>query len=143
MEYTIEHEVPGRVRVRLAGRVPEGDVDALNRVLLGSGVISKATVYPRTGYRERVLAALAAVDAEAVDEARRDCSVALAPRTNNLLMDIATLLGGYFARRWFLPAPLSTIYTIWSYRGFLKAGLYSLLSGHLNVTVLDDSAIGI
>ena len=72
MEYTIEHEVPGRVRVRLAGRVPEGDVDALNRVLLGSGVISKATVYPRTGslavsyapaYRERVLAALAAVDA--------------------------------------------------------------------------------
>ena len=152
MEYTIEHEVPGRVRVKLAGRVPENDIDALNRVLLGTGIISKATVYPRTGslavsyapaYRERVLAALAAVDADAVDEARQDCSVALAPRANSLLMDIATLLGGFFARRWFLPAPLSTIYTIWSYRGFLKAGLSSLLNGHLDVPVLDASAIGI
>ncbi len=152
MRYTIEHEVPGRIRVKLAGRVPEADLDALNRVLLASPVIDRATVYPRTGSlavrfepsrRAEALAAIAAVDVDAVDAARQDCTIALAPRTNSLLLDIATLLGGFAARRWFLPAPLSTIYTIWSYRGFLLAGLKSLLNGHLDVPVLDASAIGI
>ena len=152
MRYTIEHEVPGRVRVKLAGRVPEADLDALNRVLLASPVIERATIYPRTGSlavrfeparRAEALAVIAAVDAAAVDDARRDCTIALAPRTNGLLLDIATLLGGYVARRWFLPAPLSTIYTVWSYRGFLWAGLKSLLNGRLDVPVLDASAIGI
>ena len=152
MNYTIQHEVPGRVRVKLAGRVPEADIDALTRALRQHPVIQKATVYPRTGSlavefepaaRDRALAVIAAIDRTAVDEARRDCTVALAPRTNSLLMDIATLLGGHLARRWFLPAPLSTIYTVWSYRGFLKAALASLAGARLDVPVLDAAAIGI
>lgn len=152
MNYTIQHEVPGRVRVKLVGRVPEADIDALTRALRQHPVIQKATVYPRMGSlavefepaaRAQALAAIAAIDRTAVDEARRDCTVALAPRTNSLLMDIATLLGGHLARRWFLPAPLSTIYTVWSYRGFLKAALASLAGARLDVPVLDASAIGI
>lgn len=152
MNYTIQHEVPGRVRVKLAGRVPEADIDALTRALRQHPVIQKATVYPRTGSlavafepaaRDQALAAIAAIDRTAVDEARRDCTVALAPRANSLLMDIATLLGGHLARRWFLPAPLSTIYTVWSYRGFLKAALASLAGARLDVPVLDAAAIGI
>lgn len=152
MNYTIQHEVPGRVRVKLVGRVPEADIDALTRAIRQHPVIQKATVYPRTGSlavefepaaRDQALAAIAAIDRTAVDEARRDCTVALAPRTNSLLMDIATLLGGHLARRWFLPAPLSTIYTVWSYRGFLKAALASLAGARLDVPVLDASAIGI
>lgn len=152
MNYTIQHEVPGRVRVKLVGRVPEADIDALTRALRQHPVIQKATVYPRMGSlavefdpaaRAQALAAIAAIDRTAVDEARRDCTVALAPRTNSLLMDIATLLGGHLARRWFLPAPLSTIYTVWSYRGFLKAALASLAGARLDVPVLDAAAIGI
>ena len=152
MKFTIAHEVPGRVRVQLAGRVPESDMDALNRVLLSDGTIAKATIYPRIGQlavsfdpacREKALAVLASVDAEAVDSARQECAAIMAPRTHGLLLDIATLLGGHFARRWFLPAPLRTVYTIWAYRSFLKAGLSSLLNGRLDVPVLDASAIGI
>lgn len=152
MNYTIQHEVPGRVRVKLVGRVPEADIDALTRALRQHPVIQKATVYPRTGSlavafepaaSAQALAAIAAIDRTAVDEARRDCTVALAPRTNSLLMDIAMLLGGHLARRWFLPAPLSTIYTVWSYRGFLKAALASLAGARLDVPVLDAAAIGI
>ena len=152
MNYTIQHEVPGRVRVKLAGRVPEADIDALTRALRQHPVIQKATVYPRMGSlavefepaaRAQALATIAAIDRTAVDEARRDCTVALAPRANSLLMDIATLLGGHLARRWFLPAPLSTIYTVWSYRGFLKAALASLAGARLDVPVLDAAAIGI
>ncbi len=152
MKFTIAHEVPGRVRVQLAGRVPETDMDALNRVLLADGTIAKATIYPRIGQlavtfdptrREEALARLASIDVEAVDAARQECTAIMAPRTHGLLLDIATLVGGHFARRWFLPAPLRTVYTLWAYRGFLAAGLKSLLNGRLDVPVLDASAIGI
>ncbi len=152
MKFTIAHEVPGRVRVQLSGRVPETDMDALNRVLLADGIIAKATIYPRIGQlavtfdparREEALARLASIDAEAVDAARQECTAIMAPRTHGLLLDIATLVGGHFARRWFLPAPLRTVYTLWAYRGFLAAGLKSLLNGRLDVPVLDASAIGI
>lgn len=152
MKFTIAHEVPGRVRVQLAGRVPEADMDALNRVLLADGVITKATVYPRIGqlavsfdptHRETALAVLDGVNAEAVEAARQNCCAIMTPRTHGLLLDIATLLGGHFARRWFLPAPLRSIYAVWAYRSFFVAGLKSLLNGRLDVPVLDASAIGI
>ena len=183
MKYAIEHEVPGRIRVKLAGRVPESDLDALNRVLMDCPVVTKVSIYPRVGSlavryqasasdaalpvvadaamapadaaavvdpfaaepgRAQVLAALDGVNAESVELARRACAgSAMAPRTHSLLLDIATLVGGHFARRWFLPAPLSTIYTVWAYRHFLFEGLKSLLSGRLDVPVLDASAIAI
>ena len=155
MRYAIEHEVPGRLRVKLAGRVPESDLDALNKVLLEDDAVSRAVIYPRVGSialfydaaaegaRDRALAALDAVDAEAVEDARRSCTVDMAPRTHNLFMDIAKLIGGHLARRWFLPTPLATVYTVWSYRGFLAAALRSLANGRLDVPVLDASAIGI
>lgn len=152
MDYTIEHEVPGRIRVRLAGRVPENDIDALTRVLLGSAAIDTATVYPRTGSlairfapqaRAEALSALSRIDRAAVEETRFGSSIALAPRANSLLLDVASLLGGYFARRWFLPAPLRMAWNVWSYRSFLWAGLKSLLNCRLDVPVLDASAIGI
>ena len=155
MRYAIEHEVPGRVRVKLAGRVPESDLDALNKVLLENEAVTRAVIYPRVGSvalfynnavadaRNRALAALEAVDKDAVENARLTCTVDMAPRTHSLFMDIATLLGGHFARKWFLPAPLATAYTLWSYRGFLAAALKSLANGRLDVPVLDASAIGI
>ncbi|WP_085830937.1 heavy metal translocating P-type ATPase, partial [Collinsella vaginalis] len=49
MQFTIEHEVPGRIRVKLAGRVPEGDVGALERVLIADPHINRVSVYPRVG----------------------------------------------------------------------------------------------
>ena len=188
MRYAIEHEVPGRIRVKLSGPVPERDLDALNKVLLEDPVITRVVIYPRVGSlavfyeggdgtpagthlerflttpaetnlsgrpkgvelasdaasaRDRALAALDAVDAAAIEDARVSCTVAMAPRTHSLFMDIATLLGGHLARKWFLPAPLATLYTVWSYRTFLKAALKSLLGGRLDVPVLDASAIGI
>lgn len=152
MQLTIEHEVPGRLRVRLAGRVPDTDLDALRRVLLCDSAIRDVTVYPRigsvavrygAGCREGALAALRAVDAEAIEAARGTCDIALAPKTHSLLMDVALLVGGYFARRWFLPAPLRALAALWGYRGFLREGARSLSHARLDVPVLDAAAIGI
>ena len=57
-------------------------------------------------------------------------------------MDIAVLVGSYFARRWFLPKPVAALVTAWRYRGFLAAAVRSLGRARLDVPVLDAAAIG-
>ena len=153
MDYSIVTELPGRVRVKLAGPVPDVDVDAFRRVLAaGPGVVS-VTVYPRIGSvaivyergpeaRARLLEHLGSIDAAAVDEQRVGGDVSLAPRTNNLLMELADLTASFLLRRWLLPAPLSMAAGLWRYRRFLAAALRSLANGRLDVPVLDAAAIG-
>ena len=74
---------------------------------------------------------------------RAECSVALAPRTHSLLLDIADLVGSFYLRKWFLPSILRTIWTLWHYRRYLWAALRSLARPRLDVPVLDASAIGV
>ena len=155
MQYTIVSEIPGRVRVRLAGSVPEADVEPLQAALEKSPAIASTRVYPRIGSvalaydaadastRDAALAWLGMLDAAAIDEARAGCAGALAPRADNLLMDIAELVGFHYMRRWFLPTPIRAAWTLWAYRKFLLAGLRSLASGRLDVPVLDAAAVGI
>lgn len=142
------------MRVKLAGPVPPADLDALYRVLGASPDIAKSTVYPRIGSvalvynaapgaRARVLDHLAGIDAAAIAKAKQGCGLELAPRSHSLLMDLASLVGFHFMRRWFLPAPLAAAWTVFSYRKFLFAGLKSLAAGRLDVPVLDAAAIGI
>lgn len=153
MEFSITREIPGRVRVKLAGPVPEADVDALCRAVGACSDVVRSTAYPRIGAlavayrggedaRGRVLAHLAGIDAEAVEQARAGCGLALASRSQSLLLDLARLAGEHFLRRWFLPKPLAAVVTAWRYRHFLRAGLRSLAGARLDVPVLDAAAIG-
>ena len=58
-------------------------------------------------------------------------------------MDLATLIGAHYARRWFLPTPLRAIFVVAGYMTFLRAALHELAQPRLTVPVLDASAIGI
>ena len=58
-------------------------------------------------------------------------------------MDLATLIGAHYARRWFLPTPLRAIFVVAGYMTFLRAALRELAQPRLTVPVLDASAIGI
>ena len=153
MEYSIVHDVPGRLRVKLVGPVPTEDHDPFLAALRNGPYVTKAVVYPRIGSaaifyersthaRAAVLAHLSAIDRAAVDRARGECAMALAPRTHSLLISIAELVGSYFARRFFLPMPLRAAWSAWRYRRFLGAALRSLGKGRLDVPVLDAAAIG-
>lgn len=153
MWYRIEHEVPGRLRVRLNGSVVAADIDALSQTVLACPRVTDVTVYPRIGSlvvryegvdaRAQVVDHLAHIDASMLDAVRAEGALVLAPRTHSLLLDIADLVGGFFARKWFLPAPLRALWTLWHYRGFIKAALRSLAKPRLDVPVLDASAIGV
>lgn len=154
MRYTIEHEIPGRVRVRLEGRIAAGDLDALDRVILACPSVEGCRLYPHAGMiavtyragrdtRQEVLAFLCRLDASNVEAARPGYELGIASKTSTLLMDIAVLVGSYFARRWFLPKPVAALMALWRYGRFLTAALGSLGRLRLDVPVLDAAAIGV
>ncbi len=153
MDYLIEHELPGRMRIRLAGPVPDGDLDSFTTVLEEIPCVERAVVYPRIGSaavsyrptaeaRDTVARHLSLIDADAIDQARSRCVVSIAPRTHALMLDLATLVGSHFIRKLFMPLPLRAAWAAWRYRIFLKAALRSLGRSRLDVPVLDAAAIG-
>ncbi len=152
MRFSIISEIPGRTRLQLAGPVPESDLDALLK--LGGDIdgVRKVRVYGRIGQmaleydesrRANVLDALGALDAQAIVDAKSGYVMQLEPRKHKLVMDLATLVGAHYARRWFLPTPLRAIFVVAGYMAFLRAALHELAQPRLTVPVLDASAIGI
>lgn len=152
MRFSIISEIPGRTRLQLAGPVPESDLDALLRLSGDIDGVRKARVYGRIGQmaleydeqrRAGVLDALGALDAQAIADANTGYVMQLEPRRHKLVMDLATLIGAHYARRWFLPMPLRAVFVVAGYMAFLRAVLRELAQPRLTVPVLDASAIGI
>ena len=149
MRFSIISEIPGRTRLQLAGPVPESDLDALLKLSGDIDGVHKVRVYGRIGQmaleydeprRASVLDALGALDAQAIADAKSGYVMQLEPRKHKLVMDLATLVGAHYARRWFLPTPLRAIFVVAGYMTFLRA---ALAQPRLTVPVLDASAIGI
>lgn len=152
MRFSIINEIPGRTRLQLAGPVPESDLDALLKLSGDIDGVHKVRVYGRIGQmaleydeqcRAGVLDALGALDAQAIADAKTGYVMQLEPRKHKLVMDLATLIGVHYARRWFLPTPLRAIFVVAGYMTFLHAALHELAQPRLTVPVLDASAIGI
>ena len=152
MRFSIISEIPGRTRLQLAGPVPESDLDALLKLSGDIDGVHKVRVYGRIGQmaleydeprRDAVLAAVGALDAQAIADAKLGYVMQLEPRKHKLVMDLATLIGVHYARRWFLPTPLRAVFVVAGYMAFLRAALRELAQPRLTVPVLDASAIGI
>ena len=152
MKFSIIKEIPGRARLKLAGPVPEGDLDSLIKLAKEIDGVHRVQLYGRIGQmsvdfdapkRTCVLNALCEIDADKIAEAKTGYSVQLEPRTHALFMDLAVMIGARYARKWFLPAPIRAVITVASFLPFLRAALRELSHARLTVPVLDASAIGI
>ena len=102
MDFSIISEIPGRSRIKLAGPVPQADYDSLLKVASSLPYITSVKVYGRIGQmavtykptmRKKALDSLTTIDAEAIEQVRSTYTVDLAPRTNALFMDLATIIG--------------------------------------------------
>lgn len=152
MRFSIISEIPGRTRLQLAGPVPESDLDALLKLSGDIDGVRKVRVYGRIGQmaleydeprRDAVLAAVGALDVQAIADAKTGYVMQLEPRKHKLVMDLAALVGAHYTRRWFLPTPLRAVFVVAGYMTFLRAALRELAQPRLTVPVLDASAIGI
>ena len=148
MQIRIMKEFPGHMRLGLAGRVPERDIDALITVAHQCMYVTKVRVYgriaqmaveytPVEGARGSVIGHLCSIGPDDIEKARSEYAITLAPRAYRLFLNLANLIGAYFAKRWFLPAPIRAAFTVAAFLPFLKAGIDELLKGRLTVPVLD------
>ena len=135
MRFSIISEIPGRTRLQLAGPVPESDLDALLKLSGDIDGVHKVRVYGRIGQmaleydeprRASVLDALGALDAQAVADAKTGYVMQLEPRKHKLVMDLATLVGAHYARRWFqqISGTLGLLPFSWCSLGSLRRTFY-------------------
>ena len=152
MEFSIIKEIPGRARLKLAGPVPEEDLDALIKLTKEIDGVRRVQLYGRIGQmsvdfdaakRAHVLDTLCTFDADKIADAKTGYTVQFEPRTHALFMNLAVLIGARYARKWFLPAPIRAVCTVVGFLPFLRAALLELSRSRLTVPVLDASAIGI
>ena len=87
--------------------MPESDLDALLKLSGEIDGVRKVRVYGRIGQmaleydesrRDAVLAAVGALDAQAIADAKTGYVMQLEPRKHKLVMDLATLIGAHYAR---------------------------------------------
>ena len=102
MEFSIIKEIPGRARLRLAGPVPEEDLDALIKLAKEIDGVRRVQLYGRIGQmsvdfeppqRTHILDALCDIDAEKIANAKTGYSVQFEPRTHALFMNNACVRG--------------------------------------------------
>ena len=157
MRYTVCHDIPGRIRFRLSGRIPEGDAVALEELFAVRPGVSRCVAYPKAGslavwygaadgataeeVRRQVVEYLAGLDVSEVREWAPESSLALAPRPRQLYSEIATMTVLRFARRALLPMPVRAVLSFWNAIPFWRAAAASLRAGRLDVPVLDGAAI--
>ena len=157
MRFAIKHEIPGRIRFDLQGKIPEHDAIALEETFLALPCVTKCVAYPKAGSlsvtfggtgkaelalaRTTVVSKLKALTYKEVKSWEPENSLMLAPRPRHLFAQIANMIVFRAMRRWFLPAPLRTAWAIISAIPFWKAALDSLRHGRLDVPVLDGAAI--
>ena len=147
MRYTINHELPQRIRLTLSDRVSVSDAAALEPMLASWTGIERVRVYPRIRSvavwsrdelaKTALLGRLDALTPEQLSAAGAQTPGAPASVDAPVVSSIARLAGSYLMRRWFMPPALRTIWAGIHYLGFLRAGLASLARGRLDVPVLD------
>ena len=157
MRYLIKHELPGRIRFDLQGKIPEHDAVALEELLLCIPGVTKTVAYPKAGSltvtygvsaesqanptRQAILGYLDDLTLDQVKSWEAKDSLALAPRPRHLFHELATMTVLHYAKRFFLPAPILFVLRLKNALPFWKEALKSLAHGRLDVAVLDGAAI--
>ena len=150
MQYKIIHEIPGRMRVKLTGMLPDTEAAKLKSLLLEQPYVLKCTIYKKTGSlaishktedRNSVLHFLATLTRSEIQNHKIENSLSLAPSTHDLIMQLANMLVWRTFNRAFLPMRVRTILTLARALPYWHAAYKSLRAHKLDVPVLDAAAI--
>ena len=152
MKCTIQHDLPGRLRVHLCcGRMTLSQADVLEYYLLAVEGVESVKVYDRTqdavvvynGVRGRVLRALAAFSfakAERMELVPEHTSRALNREFEDKL---AVTVMCRCVSRLFLPLPITSALAVLRSAKYIREGLLALRHRKLSVAVLDGTAVAV
>lgn len=151
MEYTIEHQIPGRIRLRCPpGSFSQSEAYAIAAILETQSGVLEARASHRTGsllihysegHRDEVLKAVDLLDRSFYGQID---GAALAPSPGESIeKSLASVFVG-LAIRALMPRIIRSTLTIFRAMPLLRKGLHSLLARRqVNVSVLDASAVGV
>jgi len=153
LHYTIEHRIPGRLRVSLGGSIPAHDTQCLEDIILMSGLVDACVVYRRSGAialtypettpEQAVFDFLDKLGIEEVQGHELSESALLAPWAAPLWEPLAHLVLRHLAKSFLLPAVPRNLLTLKNALSFFRAGLRSLSHRQLDVAMLDAAAVGV
>ena len=152
MNFAIVHEVPGRIRVSVGGKIPESHACAVEERSLALPAVNTCVAYPKAGSlavtfnrteqdRQTVIDELKALDPLTFTKTDSRELLVRTPRFRHLFSQLANMVLAHYARRIMLPVPVKVAWTIWSAIPFMRTALQSLRVGKLDVPVLDAAAI--
>ncbi len=157
MKYSIRHEVPGRIRLDLLGKIPDRDCVALEEIFLSKNYVTRVSAYPKAG--SIAIRYDFASNAEAKDVKRKLLDdlenleigdikswepldgLAPAPRYRHLFREITNGLIFNWGLKMLMPLPVRTLMTLRAAIPYWTAALRSLRAKNLSVEVLDGTAI--
>ena len=152
MKCTIQHDIPGRLRVHLCcGRMSLRQADVLEYYLRSQAGVQSVKVYDRTqdavvrytGEKKAVLHALAVFSfgkAEAMELVPEHTSRALNREFEDKLVTTVIRRG---LSRLFLPVPVTSAIAVLRSVKYIKEALRALFHGQLTVAVLDGTAVAV
>ncbi len=149
MRHQIVYDKAGRLRARLNTTLSPEKAAGLAALLSGiDGVISAETtainggmlIYYKQGARERIINFISSLKKSDIPE-EDDITAESRALTEDFKKNLFYHLKNGFIRRFLLPAPLRTLFTLKRAGGFVKKGAKSLWDGRINVSVLDAVSI--
>ena len=152
MKCTIQHDIPGRLRVHLCcGRMSLRQADVLEYYLRSQAGVQSVKVYDRTqdavvrytGEKKAMLHALAVFSfgkAEAMELVPEHTSRALNREFEDKLVTTVIRRG---LSRLFLPVPVTSAIAVLRSVKYIKEALRALFHGQLTVAVLDGTAVAV
>ena len=151
MKFNIIYDKPGKLRVRFGQYVFNKKQGYGLEELLGKipGVLSVEASSSNGGIliryegavRGSLIAALKGLKRDELPEAEPSESEKLDEANRRFLVKVAKKAAWHYGKRLFLPAYIRHAITLARYSRYLFRGIDALLSGRLNVDVLDASAI--
>ncbi len=154
MQFTIKQDVPGRLRIRVGAWVISAEeARGVEEVLEAVPGVEAAMVHPANGsvlveysgqgVREEVLACLRSLRPMSLPQpSGTECALAESRALDNeFQLNLMRTLGAYGFKRLFLPPPLRAAITLFDGVRFIREGVRELAHGHVNVSVLDATAI--
>ena len=106
-----------------------------------SGVNGGLLIYYKAGCRGTVLAALNGLDINELPAGQKRDINWSRELDDQFARSLAVMLCRHYAIKWFMPAPIRTVHTIWRTFSYARKGLRSLGCGKLGVDVLDAVAV--
>ena len=150
MKFQILHQSKGRIRVHMAQcRMTFAEADTLLYYLQQSPFIVQAKVYERTADaaivyscdRSQVLSYLQHFSYEKVSIPESLLENSGRELNHNYKEKLIGNVLFHYARKILLPMPLRTLFTVCNSVKYLHLGIKTLLKGHIDVPVLDATAI--